>query len=123
MGVECSDLCRCVGCKNDIGHHKHQHSDQHVSKTNMDESSYAVNDSSMSQDYAYEKPESRRDSYLGKRKRPLGLTDIPESKINNEIVIPYTPNENTYSLKPRKAKENRYLQFNDYSIELLDGKI
>jgi len=110
MGVGCSDLCRCLGCLNC------PHS------------------------------ESTKDSYLGKRKRSIRpLTEVNKVQILAEsepsfhsyekpsmsrsessmsIKIPtssllsQTSSKGRYFVKPRKAKENRYMKFDDYSVEL-----
>lgn len=65
-----------------------------------------------------------KDTNLGKRKRaPQPLRESNSSDVRKEIVIPYSQSEGTYTLKPRKAKENRFLKFNDFSIELLGKQV
>lgn len=84
MNVECSDLCRCVGCHN------------------------------------CEPNEAAKSQYLGKRSREeMHLADISSSKINREIVVSAPQNESGYSLKPRRAKENRFVGLSDFSVELI----
>lgn len=65
MGVECSDLCRCVGCHNCVDKNK-----------------------------------------SGDRL----MQSQPLAEINLE--------QSAYTLKPRRAKENRYIRYEDYAVEL-----
>ena len=59
-------------------------------------------------------------SYLGKRKKnDVMLTDVSNDNINTEIIVPsHHHNNYGYSIKPRKAKENRFENLKDFSIGL-----
>jgi hypothetical protein len=64
-----------------------------------------------------------KESHLGKRQRPaMPLIEMQHSQVSSEMAAPYSHLESNYSLKPRKAKENRYLQFNELSIDHLARK-
>jgi hypothetical protein len=92
MGVECSDLCRCVGC--------------HNCKSAL----------------------GKKESHLGKRQRETSACDpalsvqLPPSQPSYESKISL-PLSSAYSLKPRRAKENRYPHFEDYAVEPIARKI
>lgn len=83
MGVECSDLCRCLGCHN-CG------------------------------------PKGgKKESQLGKRKRTDPLAEVADNHSDNELLVSLQTMTDTYTSKPRRAKENRFMHFNDDNIELL----
>lgn len=51
------------------------------------------------------------------------LNEISEESYQKPILSPLDHKENGYLVKARKAKENRYLKFNDYSVELLNKRL
>lgn len=64
------------------------------------------------------KESTTKDSFLGKRKRsPQSLLEVNANEISQEIAVQSSQPEYGYYLKPRKAKENRYISSNDYIVE------
>lgn len=87
MGVECSDLCRCLGCHN------------------------------------CKDEKSTEKSVLGKRRRHAQpLKEICKVQLTEDTELESQPSQPTYIVRPRRAKENRYMKFGDYAVEVGDKK-
>ena len=48
--------------------------------------------------------------------------EMRQDSISSKISIPFTQAESTYDLKPRRAKENRFLHFEDFAVQPIARK-